>query len=46
VHAVADFVAAVANGTPIDPDFRDGLKCIRVLEAGLRSAETGKRELV
>jgi predicted dehydrogenase len=46
VHAVADFVEAVVNGTPIDPDFRDGLKCIRVLEAGLRSAESGKRELV
>lgn len=46
VHAVADFVEAVAKGTPIDPDFRDGLKCIRVLEAGLRSAESGKRELV
>jgi predicted dehydrogenase len=46
VHAVADFVEAVVKGTPIDPDFRDGLKCIRVLEAGLRSAQTGKRELV
>jgi predicted dehydrogenase len=46
VHAVADFVEAVVKGTTIDPDFRDGLRCIRVLEAGLRSAESGKRELV
>jgi predicted dehydrogenase len=46
VHAAADFVEAVVKGTPIDPDFRDGLRCIRVLEAGLRSAESGKRELV
>ena len=45
VHAVADFVAAVSIGTPIEPDFRDGLKFIRVLEAGLRSAESGKRDI-
>ena len=45
-HAVADFVDAVANGTPMDPDFRDGLKCIRVLEAGLKSAASGQRETV
>lgn len=43
-HAVADFVDAVANGKPIDPDFRDGLKCIRVLEAGLKSAASGQRQ--
>lgn len=45
-HAVVDFVGAVAYGTPIDPDFRDGVKCIRVLEAGLKSAESGQRESV
>ena len=45
-HAVADFVSAVVNGSPIDPDFRDGVKCIRVLEAALRSAAGGRRETV
>lgn len=45
-HAVVDFVEAVAHRRPIDPDFRDGLKCIRVLEAGLKSAASGKREAV
>lgn len=45
-HAVADFVTAVAHGTPIDPDFRDGVKCIRVLEAALQSAASGRRENV
>lgn len=45
-HAVADFIAAIANGTPAEPNFHDGLKCIRVLEAGLRSAASGRRETV
>ncbi|MDB6154050.1 MAG: oxidoreductase domain protein [Chthoniobacteraceae bacterium] len=45
-HAVVDFVEAVAKGTPVEPNFHDGLKCVRVLEAGLKSAASGKRELV
>jgi predicted dehydrogenase len=45
-HAVADFVDAVANGKPIDPDFHDGLKCIRVLEAALKSAASGQRQIL
>ncbi|MDB6170753.1 MAG: oxidoreductase domain protein [Chthoniobacteraceae bacterium] len=45
-HAVVDFVEAVAKGTPIEPNFHDGLKCVRVLEAALKSAASGKRELV
>jgi len=45
-HGVVDFVAAVANGTPIAPNFRDGVKCVRVLEAGLKSAASGKKELI
>ncbi len=45
-HAVADFVGAVAHGTPLEPNFRDGVKCVRVLEAGLKSAASGKREFV
>ncbi len=42
-HAAADFINAVAGGTPVEPDFRDGLKCIRVLEAGLQSAASGRK---
>ncbi len=43
VHAVVDFVRAVAEDKPIRPDFEDGLRCIEVLEAGLQSAEQGRR---
>ena len=42
VHAVVDFVNAVVTKTKIEPNFRDGWKELEVLEAGLRSAETGK----
>ena len=45
-HAVVDFVGAVAGGTVIEPNFRDGVKCVRVLEAGLKSAASGRRESV
>jgi len=45
-HAAVDFVAAVANGTPITPNFSDGVKCVRVLEAGLKSAGSGRKELL
>lgn len=45
-HAVVDFVDAIAHGKPIEPNFHDGLKCIRVLEAGLKSAASGQRENV
>ncbi len=42
-HAVVDFVNAITRGTPIRPDFEDGLQCIRVLQAGLESAQSGQR---
>jgi predicted dehydrogenase len=42
VHAVVDFVEAVVKKTKIEPNFRDGWKELEVLEAGLKSAETGK----
>jgi predicted dehydrogenase len=42
VHAVVDFVDAVVHKKKIEPDFRDGWKELEVLEAGLKSAETGK----
>jgi len=43
-HAVVDFVDAVVNRTLIEPNFRDGLACMKVLEAGLRSARNGSHE--
>ena len=42
VHAAVDFVKAVVTRTKIEPNFYDGMKELEVLEAGLRSAETGK----
>jgi predicted dehydrogenase len=42
VHAVVDFCKAVSTKTKIEPNFYDGMKGMEVLEAGLRSAETGK----
>ncbi len=42
IHAVVDFVAAVVSGGEIRPNFYDGLKEMRVLEAGIESAESGK----
>jgi predicted dehydrogenase len=45
-HGVVDFVTAVATGTPMEPNFHDGVKCIRVLERALQSAASGKMELI
>ncbi|HVN53672.1 MAG TPA: Gfo/Idh/MocA family oxidoreductase [Anaerolineaceae bacterium] len=45
-HAVADFLKAMANGTPIKPNFLDGMKIMQVLEAGLLSASTGRKVAV
>ena len=46
VHGVVDFIQAIAQGTQVEPNFHDGLKCIQVIEAGARSAETGQRVAV
>jgi predicted dehydrogenase len=43
VHAVAEFVEAISQGVPAEPNFADGLKCMKVLDAGLRSAASGER---
>jgi predicted dehydrogenase len=40
VHAVADFVNAVADHKPLKPDFEDGLKNQTVMEAVEESAQT------
>lgn len=42
-HAVVDFVKAVVEGTEIRPNFEDGVAETKVLEAALRSAESGNR---
>ncbi|HVP19989.1 MAG TPA: Gfo/Idh/MocA family oxidoreductase [Spirochaetia bacterium] len=42
VHAMVDFLKAIDTKTKIEPNFYDGMKEMEVLEAGLRSAETGK----
>ena len=46
VHAVADFVSAIANDTVIEPNFHDGLKIIEVLEAGIESADLKKQVIL
>jgi predicted dehydrogenase len=46
VHAVVDFVKAVSEHTAIEPNFRDGLAIIKVLEAGIASAQTGNKILL
>jgi predicted dehydrogenase len=46
VHTVVDFVAAVATGEGVKPDFEDGLRNQRVLEAIERSAASRRWERV
>jgi predicted dehydrogenase len=46
IHAVSDFLEAVTGGTAIKPDFKDGLKIMKVLEAGLASAESGQQIII
>jgi predicted dehydrogenase len=43
VHAVVDFIRAIDTNSSINPNFADGLKTMKVLEAGLTSAATGKK---
>jgi len=43
VHAVVDFIKAIQKTKKIEPNFYDGMKCMEVLEAGQKSAQTGKR---
>jgi len=46
VHTVVDFVAAVASGKGVKPDFEDGLRNQRVLDAIERSAASRRWERV
>ena len=43
VHACNDFMHAIKEGRTLDPDFTEGIKLIEVLEAALKSMETGAR---
>ncbi len=43
VHAVYDFLKAMENQTSISPNMYDGMKIMQVLEAGIKSSETGKQ---
>lgn len=42
-HAVVDFMDAVQYNKVIEPNFEDGVKEMRVIEAGFKSADTGQR---
>lgn len=43
VHAMADFMKAIAQGTQISPNFKDGEKIIQVLEAAELSSNKQQR---
>ncbi|WP_420152608.1 Gfo/Idh/MocA family protein [Siphonobacter sp.] len=46
VHAVVDFIDAIETKQTITPNFSDGLKILRVLEAGLTSAERHQQVII
>jgi predicted dehydrogenase len=46
VHAMVDFLGAIEKDTKIAPNFYDGMKAMQVLEAGIKSAESGKKVTV
>ncbi|GAA4309225.1 Gfo/Idh/MocA family oxidoreductase [Compostibacter hankyongensis] len=41
VHAMADFLTSLKEDEMISPNFTDGIQGLKVLEAGIRSAQTG-----
>jgi predicted dehydrogenase len=46
VHGVYDLLQAIAHGTEVAPDFRDGAKCVAVLEAVEKSVAAGSWQTV
>ena len=42
-HGVVDFLTAIDKSASVTPNFNDGVEVMKILEAGLRAAETGKR---
>ncbi len=45
-HAIVDFLTAIEKGSKIAPSFYDGMKAMQVLEAAIKSSETGKKVTV
>ena len=43
IHAVVDFLDAIDKHRPVSPNFMDGVRNMEVLEAGMRSAQTGQK---
>lgn len=43
VHSVFDFLKAMENKTSIAPNMYDGMRIMQVLEAGIKSSETGQQ---
>ena len=43
MHAVYDFLNALETGASISPNLYDGMKIMQVLEAAIRSSETGRQ---
>lgn len=46
VHAVADFISAIDQETEIAPNFKDGVKIMKVLEAGVQSAKSVEKNII
>jgi predicted dehydrogenase len=46
VHAMADFLTALKNKTPIKPNMEDGKEILRVLDAALKSNKEGRKVMV
>lgn len=42
-HAVVDFLTAYEKGTKIEPNLYDGLMNVQILEAAIKSSNTGQR---
>lgn len=42
-HAVVDFLHALSRGTPLTPNFRDGMRNMQVLDAGIVSSTSGRK---
>jgi predicted dehydrogenase len=45
-HAVVDFLTALDKGTPITPNFADGMRIMQVLEAAILSSNIGRKVMV
>jgi predicted dehydrogenase len=46
VHAMADFLNALKNKTPITPNMEDGKEILQVLDAALKSNKEGRKVMV